>query len=78
MEKLICSKEVPAKIPRIAVYLEESLKEIVAELAKEERRSLSQMCGILIEEAAQARASGNTQTDVGNKRQEKNQNDKDE
>jgi len=40
----------PAKIPRIAVYLEEPVKEALEELANREKRSLSQMCAILIEQ----------------------------
>ena len=56
MENLsCCSIDVPAKIPRIAVYLEEDLKNQVEQLAGDERRSLSQMCAILIEEAVRKR-----------------------
>lgn len=55
MEIKNCLIQVPAKIPRIAVYLEEELKDKVEQLAKVERRSLSQMCAILIEEAASSR-----------------------
>ena len=44
-------KSVPAKIPRIAVYLpSEEVKEELERLASAERRSLSQMAAILIEE----------------------------
>lgn len=52
-----CSNAVPAKIPRIAVYLDEELKDQVEKLAGAERRSLSQMCAILIEEAVKSRLS---------------------
>jgi predicted transcriptional regulator len=41
---------VPAKIPRIAVYLSEELKQDLEELARVERRSMSQMAAMLIEE----------------------------
>jgi hypothetical protein len=41
---------VPAKIPRIAVYLTEELKGDLEVLANAERRSLSQMAAMLIEE----------------------------
>ena len=50
---------VPAKIPRIAVYLSEAVKADLEALANAERRSLSQMGAILIEEAiARAKAEG--------------------
>lgn len=42
---------VPAKIPRIAVYLSEEVKADLEALASVERRSLSQMAAILIEES---------------------------
>lgn len=51
--------DVPAKIPRIAVYLNETLKGQVDSMADDERRSLSQMCAILIEEAVKARLDKN-------------------
>lgn len=54
--------DVPAKIPRIAVYLDENLKEQVEKLAGDERRSLSQMCAILIEEAVKNRLPQPTDT----------------
>lgn len=41
---------VPAKIPRIAVYLEESVRQDLVALAEKNRRSMSQMAAILIEE----------------------------
>lgn len=50
---------VPAKIPRIAVYLSEEVKADLEALANAERRSLSQMAAMLIEEAiARAKAEG--------------------
>jgi predicted transcriptional regulator len=42
---------VPAKIPRIAVYLSEDVKADLESLANAERRSVSQMAAMLIEEA---------------------------
>jgi predicted transcriptional regulator len=48
---------VPAKIPRIAVYLSEDVKADLESLANAERRSVSQMAAMLIEEAiARAKA----------------------
>ena len=44
---------VPAKVPRIAVYISEELKQDLEKLAHAERRSLSQMAAILLEEAIQ-------------------------
>lgn len=50
---------VPAKIPRIAVYLDESVRQDLTELANVERRSMSQMAAILIEQALeQAKKDG--------------------
>lgn len=44
-------ESVPAKIPRIAVYLSsEAIKTELERLAASERRSVSQMAAILIEE----------------------------
>lgn len=53
------ANSVPAKIPRIAIYLSEEVKADLEALANSERRSLSQMGAILIEEAiARAKAEG--------------------
>lgn len=50
---------VPAKIPRVAVYLSEEVKADLERLANTERRSISQMAAMLIEEAiARAKADG--------------------
>lgn len=50
---------VPAKIPRIAVYLSEAVKADLETLANAERRSLSQMAALLIEESiARAKLDG--------------------
>jgi hypothetical protein len=50
---------VPAKIPRIAVYLDESVRQDLTDLANVERRSMSQMAAILIEKALeQAKKDG--------------------
>lgn len=50
---------VPAKIPRVAVYLSEEVKADLERLANAERRSISQMAAMLIEEAiARAKADG--------------------
>ena len=43
--------QVPARIPRIAVYLQPEIKEQLERLAMLERRSLSQLAAIIIEEA---------------------------
>lgn len=42
---------VPAKVPRVAVYLSEEIKERLEKLADQEKRSLSQMAAILLEES---------------------------
>lgn len=56
------ANSVPAKIPRIAVYLSEEVKADLEALANAERRSLSQMAAILIEEAiSRAKAEGRLQ-----------------
>jgi len=53
---------VPAKIPRVAVYLSEEVKADLERLANTERRSVSQMAAMLIEEAiARAKAEGRLQ-----------------
>jgi hypothetical protein len=53
------SNSVPAKIPRVAVYLQEEVKAELDRLAFLERRSASQMGAILIEEGiARAKADG--------------------
>jgi CopG-like RHH_1 or ribbon-helix-helix domain, RHH_5 len=51
MVNLVSSKPVPAKIPRVAVYLaSDTVKADLEKLAEIERRSISQMAAILIEE----------------------------
>jgi hypothetical protein len=58
------SNSVPAKIPRVAVYLQEEVKSKLDRLAFIERRSASQMAAILIEEGlARAKAEGRLQPD---------------
>lgn len=42
---------VPSSLPRIQVYLEPELKERAEKLAKKQRRSLSALICILLEEA---------------------------
>lgn len=50
---------VPAKLPRVAVYLSEEVKADLVKLATKERRSESAMAAILIEEGiAKAKAEG--------------------
>jgi predicted transcriptional regulator len=50
---------VPAKIPRIAVYLSDEVKADLELLANSERRSVSQMAAILLEESiARAKTEG--------------------
>lgn len=57
---------VPAKIPRIAVYLSEEVKADLETLANAERRSLSQMAALLIEESiARAKLDGRLQSHDG-------------
>jgi hypothetical protein len=51
MVSLNALPSVPARIPRVAVYLSEELKEKLDRLADQEKRSLSQMAGILLEES---------------------------
>ncbi|HEY9664548.1 MAG TPA: hypothetical protein V6C65_39410 [Allocoleopsis sp.] len=59
---------VPAKIPRIAVYLSEELKADLEMLANTERRSVSQMAALLIEESiARAKAEGRLKPDEPSK-----------
>ncbi|MDX2239095.1 MAG: hypothetical protein NW224_00250 [Leptolyngbyaceae cyanobacterium bins.302] len=55
METVNTSNTVPAKIPRIAVYISEEVKTDLEKLAFSERRSTSAMAAILIEEALKAR-----------------------
>jgi hypothetical protein len=58
---------VPAKIPRIAVYLSEEVKASLELLAHAERRSLSQMAALLIEESiARAKQDGRLPPDSTN------------
>ena len=55
---------VPAKIPRIAVYLADEVKADLETLASSERRSVSQMAAILLEESiARAKAEGRLTVD---------------
>jgi hypothetical protein len=49
------SNSVPAKIPRLAVYMSEEVKGHLEKLAYKERRSASSMAAILLEEALRAR-----------------------
>jgi hypothetical protein len=51
MVSLTASPPVPAKVPRIAVYLSQEVKEKLDRLADQEKRSLSQMAAILLEES---------------------------
>jgi hypothetical protein len=55
---------VPAKIPRIAVYLSDEVKADLETLANSERRSVSQMAAILLEESiTRAKADGRLKPD---------------
>lgn len=56
---------VPAKIPRVSVYLDQSIKERLEMAANAERRSASQMAAILIEEALAAREKQQDQNKRG-------------
>ena len=59
-----CSSVVPAKIPRIAVYLADEVKADLEMLANSERRSVSQMAAILLEESiARAKTEGRLKPD---------------
>jgi predicted transcriptional regulator len=51
MVSVSASPPVPAKVPRVAVYLSEEVKEKLDKLAEQEKRSLSQMAAILLEES---------------------------
>lgn len=55
---------VPAKIPRIAVYLSEAIKTDLEMLANAERRSVSQMAALLIEESLVRAKQDGRMTDV--------------
>jgi hypothetical protein len=51
--------QVPARIPKVNVYLQDDVKTDLEKLANAERRSLSQMAAILIEQGIQrAKADG--------------------
>lgn len=51
MQTVNTSNAVPAKIPRVTVYISEVVKTELERLAVLERRTNSQMAAILIEEA---------------------------
>lgn len=55
MQPVNISNAVPAKIPRVTVYISESVKTALESLAFLERRTNSQMAAILMEEALKAR-----------------------
>jgi len=51
--------QVPARIPKVNVYLQDDVKSDLERLANLERRSLSQMAALLIEQGIQqAKAEG--------------------
>ena len=43
--------DVPTKKPRTTIYLEPELMQFLEERAKEEKRTLSNLCNLLIEQA---------------------------
>ncbi len=43
--------EVPTKKPRTTIYLEPELMQALEERAKEEKRTISNLCNLLIEQA---------------------------
>lgn len=53
--QLQIEKPVPAKIPKLGIYLSLELKQALQSMADKERRSASQMAVILLEEALEAR-----------------------
>lgn len=55
MQTVNTSNNVPAKIPRVTVYISEAVKAALEQLAFSERRTNSQMAAILLEEALKAR-----------------------
>lgn len=55
--QLQTEKPVPAKIPKLGIYLSMELKQALQAMADKERRSASQMAVILLEEALEARAN---------------------
>lgn len=59
VSEVVDANRVPAKIPRVAVYLTDEIKTDLEKLASLERRSLSQMAAMLIEQGLQqAKAEG--------------------
>ena len=55
--QLQIEKPVPAKIPKLGIYLSIELKQSLQAMADKERRSASQMAVILLEEAIEARTN---------------------
>lgn len=53
--QFITENPVPAKIPKLGIYLPLELKEALLAIANKERRSGSQMAVILLEEAIESR-----------------------
>ena len=53
--QFITEKPVPAKIPKLGIYLSSELKDALLAIAEKERRSGSQMAAILLEEAIENR-----------------------
>ncbi len=54
--QLQIEKPVPAKIPKLGIYLPLELKQALQAMAEKERRSASQMAVMLLEEAIAARS----------------------
>ncbi len=52
----------PAKIPKLGIYLALELKQSIQAMADKERRSASQMTVILLEEAIEARTNAEKTT----------------
>lgn len=59
---------VPTDLPRLTIYLDEELKEDLKKLASSDRRSMSQMAVILIEQGInQAKREGKFPKDEGDR-----------
>jgi predicted transcriptional regulator len=60
--QLQTEKPVPAKIPKLGIYLPLELKQALQAMADQERRSASQMAVMLLEEAIAARSKAEQTT----------------
>lgn len=58
---MVVTELVASKLPRMIVYIEPELKEAAEKLAKKQRRSVSSLVCILLEEAVQKEKVTNDQ-----------------